>query len=70
MTRFSRGDRVRILVDCPPGWAGAFGVRAGHAGIVTGLPMTPQGGSYGVLLDGAPDQMAAAFLESELTEEV
>lgn len=68
MNRFKEGQRVRLLVDAPPGWGGAFGVETGHGGTITGVPdnRIP---TYGVLLDGDPDNLPAAFLEYELTEE-
>ncbi|MFF8994045.1 hypothetical protein ACF09H_29775 [Streptomyces sp. NPDC014983] len=60
------GDRVRTLVGLSPGWSGSFVAPAGTEGTVTGLPIPP-GTSYGVVLDGDPDQLPAALEPDEIT---
>ncbi|MFB7496064.1 hypothetical protein ACFC09_15455 [Streptomyces sp. NPDC056161] len=59
-------DRVRTLIDLSAGWPGAFSAPAGTEGTVTGLPIAP-GTSYGVVLDGDPDQFPASFEPDEIT---
>lgn len=68
MNLFKEGQRVRLLVDAPPGWDGAFGVETGHGGTITEVPDN-RVSTYGVLLDGDPDSLRTALLEYELTEE-
>ncbi|MFB7605239.1 hypothetical protein [Streptomyces gardneri] len=60
---FTVGQRVRTTVDAPAAWAGAFSAPAGTLGTITGPELH---GSYGVLLDGDPDQMAASYTADEL----
>jgi ribosomal protein L21E len=63
--KFKTGDRVKVTVDSPPGWPGAWGAAKGEAGVIVDVPGT----TYGVLLDNDPDQMPAAYDESELEAE-
>ncbi|MFF5451846.1 hypothetical protein ACFY40_11475 [Streptomyces sp. NPDC012950] len=60
---FTIGQRVRTTVDAPAAWVGAYSAPAGTLGTITGLELF---GSYGVLLDGDPDQMAASYTADEL----
>lgn len=59
------GQRVRTLVDAPAAWEGAFGAPKGTLGTVTGLP-SGLSRSYGVVLDGDPDGLAASFDPEEI----
>lgn len=59
------GDRVRTLVDAPAGWPGAASYPAGTEGTVSGLPVKPST-SYGVVLDGDPDQLPASYEPDEI----
>lgn len=61
--QFHVGQRVRTTVDAPAGWEGAFSAPAGTLGTITGPESL---GSYGVLLDGDPDRMAASYEPAEL----
>ena len=60
---FTIGQRVRTTVDAPAAWTGAFSAPAGTLGTITSLRILD---SYGVLLDGDPDQMAASYTADEL----
>ena len=62
--RFAVGERVRILVDAPPAWAGEWGATKGDEGVITGR--WDEWGSYGVLLDDDPYQLSASFRACEL----
>ena len=61
---FTAGQRVATTVDALAAWAGAFSAPAGTLGIITDGPS--QFGTYGVLLDGDPDGLPAAFNAAEL----
>ena len=61
---FTVGQRVRTTVNAPAGWAGGFSARIGTLGTIDSGP--DRFGSYGVLLDGDPDQMAASYTADEL----
>jgi hypothetical protein len=58
------GQRVRTTVDAPAAWEGAFSAPAGTLGTIVNLP--GRYGSYGVLLDGDPDQLPADYSADEL----
>ncbi|MFF9910646.1 hypothetical protein [Streptomyces sp. NPDC013457] len=62
---FTLGQRVRTTVNAPAGWEGAFSAPVGTLGTIESGP--DQFGSYGVLLDGDPAQMPAAYHANELT---
>ncbi|GAA2985090.1 hypothetical protein [Streptomyces fulvorobeus] len=63
---FTLGQRIITTVDAPAAWPGAHSAPAGTGGTITGLPTTAAD-TYGVLLDGDPDQMPAAYWADELT---
>lgn len=65
--RFRIGQRVRTTVDAPAGWEGVFSAPEGTGGVIESH--NPSWASYGVVLDGDPDRMPAAYAEFELTEE-
>lgn len=65
MTTYRIGQRVRTTVNAPAGWPGALNTPAGTLGTIHNGPET--NGTYGVLLDGDPDQMPAAYTADELT---
>ncbi|THA82759.1 hypothetical protein [Streptomyces sp. A0592] len=60
---FTLGQRVRTTVNAPAAWPGAHAAPAGTLGTITGPKI---GGSYGVLLDGDPDQLPASYTADEL----
>ncbi|MEO3856167.1 hypothetical protein [Acrocarpospora sp. B8E8] len=61
---FHVGQRVRTTVDAPAGWSGGFAAPVGTLGTVTAAH--DEWGSYGVLLDGDPDALPAAYGADEL----
>ncbi|MEU6294849.1 hypothetical protein [Streptomyces erythrochromogenes] len=61
---FTLGQRVRTTVDAPAAWPGAFSAAAGALGTIANGPDTFD--TYGVLLDGDPDQMPASYTAQEL----
>ncbi len=63
---FTLGQRVVTTANAPAAWPGAHSAPAGTGGTITSLPTT-NSPSYGVLLDGDPDQMPAAYTADELT---
>lgn len=63
--RFKLGSRVRTLVDAPCLLPGGFAAPVGTSGTVVGLPVGG-GTSYGVLLDGDPDALSAAYEPAEI----
>ncbi|WP_433364174.1 hypothetical protein [Streptosporangium sp. CA-115845] len=63
-TTFRIGQRVRTTVDAPAAWPGAFSAPAGTPGTITDLH--DKWDSYGVLLDGDPDNLPASFRADEL----
>ncbi|CAL9611363.1 hypothetical protein SUDANB1_05632 [Streptomyces sp. enrichment culture] len=58
------GDRVRTLVECPPGFPGAFGAPKGTLGTIDSLPGRYTG--YGVVLDGNPSGLPDDFAANEI----
>lgn len=64
MTEFKLGDRVKVTVESPPRWAGAFTIPVGSVGTVHSIHV--HSSSYGILVDDDPDQMPASFSVSEL----
>lgn len=60
---FTIGQRVRTTVDAPAGWDGAFSAPAGTLGTINSTELH---GSYGVLLDGDPHHLPAAYTADEL----
>ncbi|MFE5591479.1 hypothetical protein [Streptomyces sp. NPDC056549] len=62
---FTVGQRVRTTVNAPTAWDGAFGAPVGTLGTIDSGP--DKFGSYGVLLDGDPNQMPASYHGNELT---
>jgi hypothetical protein len=61
---FRIGQRVRTTVDAPAAHHDDFSAPAGTLGTVTGLPSVL--GSYGVVLDGDPFALPAAYEPDEL----
>jgi hypothetical protein len=62
---YAIGDRIRTTVDAPAAWPGAWAAPAGTEGTITGLPIGT-GTNYGVVLDGDPNQLPAAYEPHEL----